>query len=103
MAISLSSTPDRLTNLIKAIITNRFVNVLAMWIKKDKTIINTDNICAMRQEGDKLIFRLHGSTNPSTIDRAALSAEIVLKNIPSYALEMIWQGIQNGEKCLILE
>ena len=74
-----------------------------MRIKKDKTIINSDNICAMRQERDKLIFRVHGSTNPSTIDRAALSAEIVLKNVPSYALEMIWQRIQNGEKCLILE
>ena len=74
-----------------------------MWIKKDKTIINSDNICAMRQERDKLIFRVHGSTNPSTIDRAALSAEIVLKNVPSYALEMIWQGIRNGEKCLTLE
>jgi hypothetical protein len=74
-----------------------------MWIKKDKTIINTDNICAMRQERDKLIFRLHGCSNPSTIDRAALSAEIVLKDVPSYALEMIWQGIQNGGKCLTLE
>ena len=74
-----------------------------MWIKRGNIIINTDNICAMRQEGDKLIFRVHGSTNTSTIDRAALSAEIILKNVPSYALEMIWQGIQNGVKCLILE
>lgn len=74
-----------------------------MWIKRNNTLINTDNICAMRQEDDKLIFRLHGSSNPSTIDRAALSAEIVLKNVPSYALEMIWQGIQNGDKCLTLE
>ena len=74
-----------------------------MWIKRGNIIINTDNVCAVRQEGDKLIFRLHGSTNPSTIDRAALSAEIVLKNVQSYALEMIWQRIQNGEKCLILE
>ena len=57
----------------------------------------------MRQERDKLIFRLHGSSNPSTIDRAALSAEIVLKNVQSYAIEMIWQGIFNGKKCLTLE
>ena len=68
-----------------------------MWIKRDNIIINTDNVCAMRQEKDKLIFRLHGSSNPSTIDRAALSAEIVLKDVPSYALEMIWQGIQTGK------
>ena len=74
-----------------------------MWIKRGNIIINTDNVCAMRQEGDKLIFRLHGSTNHSTIDRAALSAEIVLKNVQSYALEVIWQGIFNGEKCLTLE
>lgn len=74
-----------------------------MWIKRDNIIINTDNVCAMRQESDKLIFRLHGSSNPSTIDRAALSAEIVLKDVPSYALKMIWQGIQNGGKCLTLD
>lgn len=74
-----------------------------MWIKSNNTLINTDNICAMRQDDDKLIFRLHGSSNPSTIDRAALSAEIVLKNVPSYALEMVWQGIQNGDKYLTLE
>ena len=74
-----------------------------MWIKRNNTLINTENICAMRQDDDKLTFRLHGNSNPSTIDRAALSAEIILKNVPSYALEMIWQGIQNGEKCLTLE
>ena len=48
-----------------------------MWIKKDKTIINSDNICAMRQERDKLIFRLHGSATPSTIERAPISDVIV--------------------------
>ena len=74
-----------------------------MWIKRNNTLNNTDNVCAMRQEDDKLFFRLHGSSNPSTIDRAALSAEIVLKNVQPYALDMIWQGIQNGDKCLTLE
>lgn len=74
-----------------------------MWIKKDNIIINTDNVCAMRQEKDKLIFRLHGSASPSTIDRAPLSVEIVLKNIPESTIEVIWQGILNGEKCLTLE
>ena len=74
-----------------------------MWIKSGDTIINTDNICAIRQEGDKLIFRLHGSATPSTIDRAPISAEIVLKSIPKGTMEIIWQGILNGEKYLTLE
>ena len=74
-----------------------------MWIKKDKTIINSDNICAMRQERDKLILLLHGISKPSTFDLSELYKEIVMKDVPSYALEMIWQGIQNGEKCLTLD
>ena len=74
-----------------------------MWIKRGDTIINTDNICAIRQEGDKLIFRLHGSTAPSTIEHAPLSSAIVLKSIPEGTIEIIWQGILNGEKCLNLE
>lgn len=73
-----------------------------MWIKRGDTIINTDNVCAIRQEGDKLIFRLHGSTAPSTIEHAPFSAKIVLKSIPEGTLEIIWQGILNGEKCLNL-
>ena len=44
-----------------------------MWIKRGNIIINTDNVCAMRHEGDKLIFRLHGSTNPSTIESNLLN------------------------------
>lgn len=74
-----------------------------MWIKRGNIIINTDNICAIRQENDKLIFRLHGSTAPSTIEHAPLSAEIVLKSIPEGTMEIIWQGILNGEKYLTLE
>lgn len=74
-----------------------------MWIKRGDTIINTDNVCAIRQEGDKLIFRLHGSTAPSTIEHAPLSAEIVLKSIPEGTIEIIWQGILTKEKYLTLE
>ena len=74
-----------------------------MWIKRGNKIINTDNVCAMRQEKDKLFFRLHGSSTPSAIDRAPLSAEIVLKNIPESAIEAIWQGILDGEKYFTLE
>ena len=74
-----------------------------MWIKRGDTIINTDNVCAIRQERDKLIFRLHGSSAPSTIEQAPLAAEIVLKSIPEGTMEIIWQGILNGEKYLTLE
>ena len=74
-----------------------------MWIKRGDTIINTDNVCAIRQEGDKLIFRLHGSTAPSTIEHAPLSAEVVLKSIPEGTMEIIWQGILTKEKYLTLE
>ena len=41
-----------------------------MWIKRGNIIISTDNVCAMRQEKDKQIFRLHGSSAPSTIEHA---------------------------------
>ena len=61
-----------------------------MWIRRDKQIINTDNICAIRQEGDKLIFRLHGSSAPSTIEQAPHAAEIMLKSIPEGTKEIIW-------------
>lgn len=74
-----------------------------MWIKRGDTIINTDNICAIRQEGDKLIFRLHGSSVPSTIEQAPHAAEIVLKSIPEGTKEIIWQGILTKEKYLTLE
>ena len=74
-----------------------------MWIKRGNIIINTDNICAIWQEGDKLILRRHGSATPSTIDHAPLSAEVVLKNMPAGTIEIICQGIFNGEKCLSLE
>ena len=74
-----------------------------MWIKRHNIIINTDNVCAMMQENDKLMFRLHGSTAPSTIEHAPLSAEIMLKSIPEGTMEIIWQGILNGEKYLTLE
>lgn len=74
-----------------------------MWIKRDNIIINTDNVCTMRQEKDKLILRLHGSAAPSTIDHAPLSAEVVLKNMPAGTIETIWQGMFNGERCLTLE
>ncbi len=74
-----------------------------MWIRRNNVIINTDNVCEMRMEGGKLIFRIHGTSNPSTIERAPLSAEITVKNMSVDALDLIWQGILSGERYLILQ
>ena len=74
-----------------------------MWIKRDSIIINTDNVCSMQQSGDKLIFRLHGASTSSTIDRAALSAEITMKKVPEGTLDVIWQAISKGDNYLILK
>jgi hypothetical protein len=74
-----------------------------MWIKRDSIIINTDNVCSMQQSGDKLIFRLHGASTSSTIDRAALSAEITMKKVSEGTLDVIWQAISNGDNYLILK
>lgn len=65
-----------------------------MWIRKDKQIINTDNVCAIKEEKGNLIFRVSGASNPSTIDRAAMNCEIIMKNIPYGTIDIIWKGIQ---------
>ena len=67
-----------------------------MWIRRDKQIINTDNICAIKEEKGNLIFRVSGASNPSTIDRAAMSCEIIMKNIHAGTIDIIWQGIQEN-------
>ena len=67
-----------------------------MWIRRDKQIINTDNICAIKEDKGNLIFRVSGASNPSTIDRAAMSGEVIMKNIPSGTIDIIWQGIQEN-------
>lgn len=50
-----------------------------------------------------MIFRLHGASTSSTIDRAALSAEITMKKVPEGTLDVIWQAISNGDNYLILK
>lgn len=67
-----------------------------MWIRRDKQIINTDNVCAIKEEKGHLIFRVSGASNPSTIDRAAMSCEIIMKNIPAGTIDIICQGIQEN-------
>ena len=73
-----------------------------MWIRRDKQIINTDNICAIKEDKCNLIFRVSGASNPSTIDRAAMSCEVIMKNIPSGTIDLIWQGIQENVPLITL-
>ena len=73
-----------------------------MWIRRDKQIINTDNICAIKEDNGNLIFRVSGASNPSTIDRAAMSCEVIMKNIPSGTIDIIWQGIQENISIITL-
>lgn len=73
-----------------------------MWIRKDKQIINTDNVCAIKEEKGNLIFRVSGASNPSTIDRAAMNCEIIVKNIPSGTIDIIWKGIHENISIITL-
>ena len=73
-----------------------------MWIRRGKQIINTDNVCAIKEEKGHLIFRVSGASNPSTIDRAAMSCEIIMKNIPAGTIDIIWQRIQENISIITL-
>lgn len=73
-----------------------------MWIRRDKQIINTDNACAIKEEKGNLIFRVSGASTPSTIDRAAVNCEIIMKNIPSGTIDIIWKGIQENISIITL-
>lgn len=73
-----------------------------MWIRRGKQIINTDNVCAIKEEKGYLFFRLSGASNPSTIDRAVMSCEIIMKNIPSGTIDIIWKGIQENISIITL-
>ena len=68
-----------------------------MWIKRNNVIINIDNVCAIHQQSDKVVFRFPGTASASTIDRAALSAEVVFKGVPADTADKIWKAISEGE------
>ena len=67
-----------------------------MWIRKQNIIVNTDNVCAMHQQGDKVVFRFSGTVSASTIDRASLSAELVLKGVAEDSADRIWNALAEG-------
>ena len=68
-----------------------------MWIKRNNVIINTDNVCAIQQQEEKVVFRFPGTASASTVDRAALSAEVVFKGVPADTADKIWKAISEGE------
>ena len=65
-------------------------------------IVNTDNVCAIQQQGDKIVFRFPGTASASTIDRAALSAEVVFKGVSEDTADKIWKALSNGEQMIEL-
>ena len=67
-----------------------------MWIRKKNVIVNTDNVCAIQQQGDKVIFRFPGTSSPSIIERGALSAEHVMKGMPEGTADRIWKALSEG-------
>lgn len=73
-----------------------------MWIKSNNMIVNTDNVCAIQQLGDKVIFRFLGTSSVSTIDRAALSAEVVFKGNHENTTDIIWKALIEGNPMLEL-
>ena len=73
-----------------------------MWIKRNNMIVNTDNVCAIQQQGDKVIFRFSGASSASTIDRAALSAEVIFKGVHENTADIIWKALIEGTPMLEL-
>ena len=67
-----------------------------MWIRKQNIIVNTDNVCAMHQQGDKVIFRFAGTSSPSIIERGPLSAELVMKGMQEGSVDKIWNALSEG-------
>lgn len=67
-----------------------------MWIRKQNIIVNIDNVCAMHQQGDKVVFRFAGTSSPSIIERGSLSAELVMKGMQEGSVDKIWNALSEG-------
>ena len=67
-----------------------------MWIRKQNIIVNTENVCAMHQQGDKVVFRFAGTSSPSIIERGSLSAELVMKGMQEGSVGKIWNALSEG-------
>lgn len=63
-----------------------------MWIRKQNIIVNSDNVCSIHQQGDKVIFRFAGTSSLSVIERGPLSAECVMKGMPEGTIDKIWKA-----------
>lgn len=73
-----------------------------MWIRKQNIIVNSDNVCSLHQQGDKVIFRFAGTSSPSVIERGPLSAECVMKGMPEGTVDRIWKALSEEVSMLVL-
>ena len=73
-----------------------------MWIRKQNRIVNTDNVCSIYQQSDKVIFRFAGTSSPSVSERGPLSAECVLIGMPAGTIDKIWKAVSEEVSRLIL-
>lgn len=73
-----------------------------MWIKRNNMIVNTDNVCAIHQQGDKIVFRFSGTSSGSTIERSALSSEVTMKGVPEDCADKIWNALSEGKQMMEL-
>jgi hypothetical protein len=73
-----------------------------MWIRKQNRIVNTDNVCSIYQQSDKVIFRFAGTSSPSVIERGPLSAECVMKGMPEGTIDKVWKALSEEVSMLCL-
>ena len=73
-----------------------------MWIKKRDIVVNTDNVCAIHQQGCRVVFRFAGTSSPGIIERCPLSSELVMKGMPEDTVDKIWKALSEGVTMLEL-
>jgi hypothetical protein len=73
-----------------------------MWIRKQNIIVNSDNVCSIHQQSDKIIFRFAGTSSPSVIERGPLSSECAMKGMPEGTVDKIWKALSEEVAMLFL-
>jgi hypothetical protein len=73
-----------------------------MWIRKQNIIVNSDNVCSIHQQSDKIIFRFAGTSSQSVIERGPLSSECVMKGMSEGTVDKIWKALSEEVAMLFL-
>ena len=63
-----------------------------MWILKDQTILNTDNISVMRKDA-----------SGNLIIRDASNVETVLSKVPEDIIHQIWMANKKGQEVFVID